>query len=394
MLKRHDPSGFDIPLARPLITEADIDAVTNVLRSGVLTQGEDILALEKALCLECNVPHAVAVSSGTAALHLLLLADGVDHHNVVYTTPFTFAASAMCALYTGAKVRFVDVDPYTWNLCPEATMRACRVFYGSRRQAVMAVDVFGVPMDIQALRRVLGLTTTIYEDAAEALGSFMSYPGKSYAAGTHPATRAGVVAFYPNKQIVAGEGGAILTNDEELDDKLRILRNNGRAVGEQEIVALGYNYRMDEMSAALAFSQMTRLESIRRDRQFAASYYRALLQDTSCLQLQSIPPGAIVNPFVFVVVLRDQRDVKLRDEVIRRMAFRSIQCRAYFENLQRQPLFRDLVNRGQVDPGYTPIADGISNGAIALPFAQGIERAAQDRVVRELLEVLKEVELL
>src|SRR5437667_7469580 len=253
-----------IPMCKPEITTAEREAVLGVLHTPTLALDPRLESFERGVSKYIGAPHAVGVSSGTAGLHLCMIAAGVGDGDLVLTTPFSFVASANCVLYTGARPVFVDIDSDTLTIDPGALERAADALR-PRVKAILPVHVFGQAADMDPILRIARRhNLAVIEDACEAIGA--TY--KHRAVGT--LGDAGVFAFYPNKQMTTGEGGMIVTHDPAWDALFRSLRNQGRDVFDGWLThsRLGYNYRLDELSAALGVSQVERLDELlhRRDR--------------------------------------------------------------------------------------------------------------------------------
>ncbi len=367
-----------IALARPSITETEIEAVVEVLRTPHLSLGSKLPAFENAFAKACGTREAVACSSGTAALHLTMLAGEIGPDDEVVTTPFSFVASANCALMVGAKPVFVDVDPNTWNIDPGRIEAAVT----SRTRAILPVHVFGQVADMEPIARVArarGLL--VIEDACEALGS--RYQGKP--AGS--LGDAGVFGFYPNKQITTGEGGMIVTDDAEFAALCRSLRNQGRDAGNKWLLhaRLGYNYRLSEVNCALGLAQLARLEEIIAARSAVRAMYCQRLEDDRRLWMQQVSPGIETSWFVFVVRLGDDYDQKDRDRLLGELEARGIGCSNYFAPIHLQPFY---VERFRFRPGDFPVCEALSARTIALPFHHELTRADVDRVCDTLLGLL------
>jgi dTDP-4-amino-4,6-dideoxygalactose transaminase len=331
--------------------------VTAVLRTPWLSRGPRLPEFEEALAERVGATHAVAVSSGTAGLHLCVRASEIRAGDEVITSPFSFVASANAVLYEGATPIFVDVDPVSLDLDPgriEAAVTA-------RTRAILVVHVFGRPApmtDILAIARGRGLT--VLEDACEALGAELE--GRQV--GTFGAC--GVFAFYPNKQITTGEGGVIVTDRDEWAEAMRSLRNQGRAPGDTWLqhTHLGYNYRMDEMSAALGVAQMERLDELLDRRQRVAGWYEERLSEQAGVSTLSISPATTrMSWFVYVVRFAAGID---RQAVARRLAALGIPSRPYFTPIHLQPYF---IERFGYQPGDFPIAEDLGRRSLALPFS-------------------------
>ena len=344
-----------ISLARPDITEAEIDAVNRVLRTPVLAMGPETDAFEKGFAAYTGVKDAAAVSSGTAALHLIFAALGLGLGNEVLTTPFSFVASANAILFVGAKPVFADIDPETLNLDPERVKTAVT----GKTRAILAVHIFGLVSDMRALCDIAeGSNLIIVEDACEAIGAMLG-ERKAGAWG-----QAAAFGFYPNKQITTGEGGMVVSDDAALMELVRSMRNQGRSAnaGWLEHVRLGYNYRMPEISAALGRAQLARMDEILENRRKIACGYEALLADVDEVR----PLGPADDPrrswFVYVVRLDEKID---RDRVMEELTRRGIQSRAYFPPIHLMEHYRRDFGFGE---GDFPVTEAVSKTTLALPF--------------------------
>lgn len=367
-----------IPLACPNITQAEIDAVTAVLQTPRLSLGPKLEEFEARFTEHCRTRHAVACSSGTAALHLAMRAIGVQAGEEVITTPFSFVASANCALMVGAEPVFVDIDPATWNLNPDLVEAAIT----PATRAVIPVDVFGQVADMDPIVDVARRhDLVVIEDACEALGS--RYKGKP--AGS--LGDVGVFGFYPNKQITTGEGGMIVTDNAELARMCRSMRNQGRdeADGWLSHQRLGYNYRISELNCALGIVQLQRIEEIVRARRRIEALYRQRLAGDARIRLQGVHPDVEMSWFVFVIRLVDEYGEHDRDRVLEALCERGIGCSAYFAPIHLQPLYRE---RFGFKPGVFPVCEGIAARTIALPFHHRLTESHVDRVCTELSGLL------
>ena len=277
-----------IPLSRPFVGPREEELVLEVLRSGRLALGPMIDRFEQALAERIGAPYVAAVSSGTAGLHLCVRLAGLGPGDEAITSPFSFVASANCVLFEGATPVFADIDPRTLNLDPDAVAAAIT----PRTKAIVAVDIFGYPCELDELRQLAdehGLA--FIEDACEALGA--QYHGRPLGSYPHPA----VFAFYPNKQVTTGEGGAVAVQTEDEWRLLKSLANQGRADsgGWLDHARFGYNYRLDDLSAAVGLAQVERLDEILALRSAAAARYAGLLagvdggRDAPCRRRRSSP---------------------------------------------------------------------------------------------------------
>ena len=388
-----------IPLSQPDINEADIEAVVDTLRSGRLSLGPRQARFEELIAERAGTRHAVAVSSGTAGLHLVMLGLGIGPGDEVITTPFSFIASANCIRYVGATPVFVDICPRSLNMDPAKVEAAVT----DRTRAILAVEVFGSPTHMDRLAQIARHhEIPLVEDCCEALGGrFRGKPLGSFG-------RAGVFAFYPNKQITTGEGGMIVTDDDHLADMCRVLRNQGRAtesMADQPGAAvgnragswlaherLGYNYRLSEIACALGISQMDRLDDmLERRRNVAAAYMRQMM-DISDIVLPNVPPGAddLMSWFVFVVRLSATYDRDARDRIIAGMRRHDIGASNYFPCIHLQPAYTGLP---RCEPGCFPIAESISERTIALPFYNRLDDNDIQLVVHTLKVMIQREQL-
>ncbi len=330
-----------------------------VLESGRLALGEELLAFEAGMARRCGTRHAVAVNSGTAALHLIVRGLGLGAGDEVITTPFSFVASANALLFEDVRPRFVDIDPATYNLDVAQAAEAV----GPDTKGILAVDVFGVPADwpaLSALAQARGLL--LIDDACEALGA--SVAGRPVGAWGNAAA----FGFYPNKQITTGEGGCITTDDGALAERCRSMRNQGRA--EDAVmthVRLGFNYRMDELSAALGAAQLERLPALlARRAAVAAAYAEALAPLLDDLALPAdAAPGLERSWFVYVVRLRDHFAPDAREALMARLRAAGVACAPYFPSLHLQPYYRE---RFGFRAGRFPVCEAVSARTLALPF--------------------------
>jgi perosamine synthetase len=366
-----------IPMSSPDIDQSDVQAVLDALSSGRLALGPYALEFERQMASYVGVKHAVAVSSGTAALHLIVKALEIGPGDEVLVPSFTFAASVNVCLFEGAVPVFVDIEPDTFTMDPEDLERKIT----ARTKAIMVVDVFGHPAEwdaIQAIADRHGLP--VIDDCCEALGA--QYKGRMIG----QFGRAGAFAFYPNKQITTGEGGMIVTNDDEIANIARSLRNQGR--GEMgawlEHERLGYNYRLDELSAALGVSQLKRIETFLQKREEVASRYTRRLQVYDWVRPPIVRPYVRMSWFVYVVTLADGFD---RDRVMQSMSEQGVPVRGYFSPIHTQPYMRHYLKA----PVELPITDSISRRTIALPYHNNLTEAQIETVTCALEEAVRRV---
>ena len=365
-----------VPLSSPWLDERELELVGEVLASGRLSLGPTIDRFEEALADVVEAPFAAAVSSGTAGLHLLCIAAGIGPGDQVITSPYSFVASANCAIYEGATPVFADVDRRTLNLDPSAVEAAVT----ERTRAVVAVDIYGYPCELDELRAVCdrhGLV--LVQDACEALGA--RYRGKPV--GSHGPSA--VFAFYPNKQITTGEGGMVTTHSEEEWQLLRSLRNQGRADsgGWLEHARLGFNYRLDDVRAAIGLGQLEKLDAILAGRAEVAARYGELLGDVAGLELPCPDDGDHERSwFVYVVSLPAGAD---REAVIAALDARGVQTARYLPCIHLQPYMQERYGFGA---GLCPVAEEISARTLALPFHARLDEGDQAYVAEALQEAL------
>ncbi len=368
----------EISLSSQDITQAEIDAVVAVLRSDRLSLGPRIPEFEAEFTKRLGVRHAIACSSGTAGLHLCWKALGIGPGDEVITTPFSFIASSNSIMFTGAKPVFVDIDPHTWQLDPAAVEAAIT----PRTRALLPVDVFGSLPDMDRLAAIARRhKLRLMEDSCEALGA--TYKGRP--AGT--IGEAGAFGFYPNKQMTTGEGGMVVTNDDQIAFIARSLRNQGRDPdgGWLAHPRLGYNYRMCDIQAAIGTQQMRRLDEILAKRDRVARMYLEQLADEPRLSTQRIPADVKISWFVFVVRLADNYTREQRDALLEKLRSRGIGCNVYFPPIHLQPFYQEQLGYRH---GQFPLTEALSARTMALPFHNHLSEADVDYVMATLREML------
>ncbi len=370
-----------IPLSAPDIDEDDIAAVVRVLRTSQLSLGPVLGEFEQGFAGYVGAPHAVAVSSGTAGLHLALLALGIGAGDEVIVPSFTFIAAANAIRYVGAVPVFVGIEPVTLNLDAACVERAIT----PRTRALMVVHTFGVPADMAALLEIAGrYRLKVIEDTCEAIGA--EYQGRRV--GTFG--DAGVFAFYPNKQITTGEGGMVVCGDAEVAATLRALRNQGRRPTDDwlEHSELGFNYRISEMNCALGLAQLRRIESILERRRMVAEEYDSRLRGCPDLVLPLLTvPDRAVSWFVYVVRLSTRFTAADRDAVRRILIERGIGCGRYFAPIHLQAAYRSLPSAR----ARLPVTESEAERTLALPFFNRIQSGQIAEVCGTLLDALGQV---
>lgn len=397
-LTRAEQEAVQDALRQAGIPPSDLQAVVNLLEGPQLSMGPYLLEFERRIAEYAGARYAIGVNSGTAGLHLCLRASEVGMGDYVLTTPFSFVASTNVILFEHAIPVFVDVDPHTGNVNVAQLAEAARdlVAGGARARrwlprlgyagrpsfrrlkAILAVDVFGQPANwdaIGAIGREFGLK--LIEDSCESLGS--EYKGrKAGMLGDY-----GVYAFYPNKQITTGEGGVIVTDDEQAARLMRALRNQGRAEGDTWLqhTYLGYNYRLDEMSAALGVAQMGRLEELLSKRAQVATWYdRGLAAIPGVERYAVSAPTTRISWFVYVIKLSPPIS---RDALSQRLEKRGIPVRPYFPPIHLQPY---MIKQFGYRSGDFPVSEDLGRRSLALPFSSVMSEALVEEVCQALRE--------
>ena len=364
---------MSLTLSAPDITELEINAVASVLRSGRLSLGPWMEEFERRVSEFVRMPFGIAVSSGTAALHLCLVALGIGPGDEVIVPSFTFIAAANAIRYVGATPVFVDIETNSLNMDP---LRVEEAITG-RTRALLVVHNFGRAASMRPLLQLARAHhLRVIEDACEALGA--TYDGQ-YAGGFGDAA---AFAFYPNKQITTGEGGMIVTRDAALAGRLRALRNQGRAASDQwhEHSLLGFNYRLSEMQCALGATQTSRLPEILAARAAVAGLYTDLLKNEPRVELPCAPEaGSSVSWFVYVIRLRLEAISSTREQVMRLMAAAGVPTGRYFAPIHEQPAYADFQSKHNL-----PVTESESRRTLALPFSTRLSREEVHRVVDAL----------
>jgi perosamine synthetase len=366
-----------IPLAKPVLGEAEERAVVEVLRSGQLSLGPKVEEFERLFAERVGAPQASAVSSGTAGLHLALRAVGVEPGDEVITSPFSFVASANAILYCGATPVFADIDPVTLNLNPAATEAAIT----PRTKAILPVHIFGYPADMSAFERIAakhGLA--IVEDACEALGGRHA-DGRAVGGRGNPA----VFGFYANKQMTTGEGGMVTLEDRATKQRIDSERNQGRApdMGWLDHDRLGFNYRLSDIACALGITQLGRLHEMLADRARAAGLYREALRGIEGLELPCPDLGGDVRGwFVFVVQLPHGVNCA---EVIHALAKKRVQSKPYLPAIHLISYYRERYGYRE---GAFPVCESVAARSLALPFFPELLDAQVARVGEVLRSLL------
>jgi perosamine synthetase len=362
-----------IPLAKPVLGEAEERAVIEVLRSGQLSLGPKLGEFERLFAQRVGVPRASAVSSGTAGLHLALRAAGVELGDEVITSPFSFVASANAIVYCGAKPVFAEIDPVTLNLNPAAAEAAVT----PRTRAILPVHIFGYPADMPAFEAIAQKhSLTIVEDACEALGAKHA-DGPAVGGRGNPA----VFGFYANKQMTTGEGGMVTLGNIAMKERIDSERNQGRAsdMGWLDHDRLGFNYRLSELACALGIVQLGRLEEMLGERVRVAALYREALTGLAELTLPCEDhDGDVRGWFVFVVQLPIGVD---RDGVIAHLAAEGVQSKPYLPAIHLMSYYREQQGH---QPGELPLCELVAERSLALPFYPSMTEIETSRVASAL----------
>ena len=397
-------------MSSPDLTGAEVSAVDHVLQTPYLSIGPQIAAFEGALASYTGVKHGIGVHSGTSGLHLCVIAADVQQGDLVITTPFSFIASANCILYERAIPVFVDVDAATGNVDPALIVQAAQALQDpasaegrrwlapalrsagdpatvGRLKAILPVHAFGQPVDMDPILEVArqyGLS--VIEDSCEAIGA--EYKGRK--AGS--LGDAGVFAFYPNKQMTTGEGGMVVTDREDWANLARSLRNQGRDVFDAWLnhTRLGYNYRLDEMSAALGLAQMRRIDELLAKRARVAQWYNERLAPAAAAGPGAAPGNErIERPhlaatttrmswFVYVVRIKPPAD---RNKVMQVLQEAGIPSRPYFTPIHLQPFYAQTFGYRR---GDFPVTEYLGDVSLALPFSGVMTKEQVDRVCQAL----------
>lgn len=364
-----------ITLSSPDITGKEREAILSVLKTSSLALGPRLRQFEEKFCQYIGTKYAVAVSSGTAGLHLLAQALEIKRGDEVITTPFSFIASANCILYEGARPVFVDIDPDTLNVDPQKIEKAIT----KRTKALVIVDIFGHPADWSPILKIARKhNLKIIEDSCEALGA--EYQGVK--CGNFG--QAAVFAFYPNKQITTGEGGMVVTDNKNIADFCRSMANQGRRVKNGkwlEHIRLGYNYRLSDINAALGIVQLARIDEIFKKRDRVAKIYNRHLSDIPAIRVPYVSRQVKISWFVYVIRLTDKYSCRDRNVILKKLQKGGIECSNYFQCIHLQPFYKKLFGYKR---GDFPIAESVAERTIALPFYNNLKEPEIRYVVKAL----------
>lgn len=365
------------PIARPFIGKEEERYVLEVLHSGILSIGPKVKEFEALFAKRIGTKYACAVSSGTAGLHLAVIAAGIKDGDEVITSPFSFVASANSILYVGAKPVFADIDPVTYNMDPSRIEEKIT----KKTKAILVVHIFGQATDMDPILKLAKkYRLKIIEDACESI--LAEYKEKK--AGTFG--ESAVFAFYPNKQMTTGEGGMLVTNDKKIYELCDSLRNQGRAENMQWLdhERLGYNYRLDEMSAAVGLAQLEKIDWLIKERQKIAGFYEKYLKDFS--DLVQLPMVGSMNThtwFVYVVKIKNKKID--RDDIIKKLGQEGVASKPYLPSIH---LFDFYQKQFGYKKGDFPISEEISQYGLALPFYIGLKEADIKYIIDKLMDIL------
>jgi dTDP-4-amino-4,6-dideoxygalactose transaminase len=365
-----------IPINAPQIDEREIEMVTKVLKSGILTarvgSSSMVASFEQAYARFAEAKHAVAVNSGTAALHMALLAAGVKPGDEVIVPSFTFVATAEVVVLCGAKPVFVDIDPQTYNIDPEKFRKAIN----AKTRAVIPVDLYGLPADMQAISEIAKEhDLAVVEDAAQAHGAVYKEKPAGYFADM------ACWSFYASKNMTTGEGGMITTNDDEYADALRCLRSHGEK-GEYVSFMLGHNYRMPEIQAAIGIAQLEKLPVFLEKRRRNAQRLTEKLSLARRLRLPVEPEGYRHSWYLYTVRLQDSRAE--RDKIVEELRKRGIGATVYYGTpIHLMPYYRQFATHS------LPEAERASEQVFSLPVHPGVALKEIDYIVDSVSEVVR-----
>lgn len=361
-----------IPLSKPDISTLEKKYVLEVLNSGQLSFGPKLRRFEESFCRRFHVRYALAMNSGTSALHIAVKTLGLSAGNEIITTPFSFIASSNCFVYEGVKPSFVDIDSCTLNMDVSQIEQAIT----PKTKAILVVHLFGQPCDMdQILSIAKKYDLFVIEDACEAIGS----KWKGRRVGT--LGDIGVFAFYPNKQMTTGEGGMLITDHRKVYELASSFRNQGRGLNSEWLnhEVIGYNYRMSDLQAAVGLAQMERLTQMLKKREDVARNYLELIDQYDLpISTPFIHPHCTISWFVFVVILPQRVD---RQKIMDFLIKKGIQTRPYFSAIHLQ---KSYVNRFAFRKGDFPVSEEMAKRTLAIPFYNQLSATEQKYVIEQL----------
>lgn len=364
-----------IQLAKPFIDKNDINGVIGALKSGKLSLGPKYKKFEEMMADYVGTKYACAVSNGTCGLHLTVKAIGLRPRDEVITSPFSFISSSNCLLFEGVIPKFVDIEEKTYNMDPQYIEENIT----KKTRAILVVHIFGQPANMDKILSIAKKhNLKIIEDSCESLGA--TYKGQM--AGTMG--QAGVYAFYPNKQMTTGEGGIIVTNEKKINDLCVSLRNQGRNNQNDWLIhdRLGYNYRIDEMSAALGVTQLKKLNWMINKKRKIASWYNQALTGYKSIIVPEIGANRTHSWFVYVIRIANGSRNKLMEELEKN----NIYTRPYLPVIHLQPFMKKMFNFSR---GDFPIAEKVSSQTLALPLYIGLNKKDIQYISNKIITIVK-----
>ncbi|HLD82663.1 MAG TPA: UDP-4-amino-4,6-dideoxy-N-acetyl-beta-L-altrosamine transaminase [Candidatus Omnitrophota bacterium] len=375
-----------MPYSRQCLDKKDIREVMKVLNSDWLTQGPKIKEFEDSLCKYAGARYAVAVSSGTAALHIACLAAGLKKGDEAITSPITFAASANCVLYCGGRPVFSDIEPDTANINPEDIKKKIT----RKTKAIIPVHFAGQPCELEKIRDTAQRNNLIViEDAAHALGA--SYKGSKIGYGKYSDMT--IFSFHPVKAITTGEGGSVLTNRKDLYDRLLVLRNHGITRNIKllrkkplpwyyEMKTLGFNYRLTDIQSALGISQLKKIDKFLSARKKISAQYSKAFKDIEWLRALEDKNGRVSARHLYIALIDFKKIRKKREEVIRHLKRKGIGTQVHYIPLYRHPYYR---NSFDYEPRDFPMAEKYYQRALSLPLYPGLSEEQVNYITKEVL---------
>jgi len=378
-----------IPYGRQNISKDDINHVIEVLKSDLITQGNKVPEFEDAVANYCNSKFAVAVNSATSALHIACLSLGLSKNDWLWTSPNSFVASANCALYCGAKVKFIDIDPSSYNMSTEALEEQLVIAEKENKlpKIVIPVHFAGQSCDMAKLKRLsIKYSFKLIEDASHAIGG--KY--KNSMVGSNKYADLTVFSFHPVKIITTGEGGVITTNSRRIYNKLQLLRSHGVTRKKYksddwryDLIDLGFNYRLTEFQAALGLSQLQRLNSFIEKRHLIARKYDRMLQELP-LKTPSIEPTVYSSYHLYPITLKLNSINLSREAFFKEMRNRGIGVQVHYIPIYRQPLYRKIIKENI----FCRNAESYYQSSVSLPIYYDLKSSEQDFIIENISELL------
>jgi perosamine synthetase len=390
-----------VPLSRPDITEMEKEKVLSVLNTPYLSLGPRLAEFEEKFARFIGSRYAVAVNSGTSALHLCVKAVDLKKDDHVITTPFSFVASSNCLLFEGARPVFVDIDEKTWNIDIDKLSEKIKklIRTSNKLRGILPVHIFGRPCEIHEIRQLADrYDLKLIEDACEAIGAEVrKSPQKRERTDPKKGSPwkkvgtfgdCGVFAFYPNKQMTTGEGGMIVTDNKNIFHLCRSMRNQGRSESGSWLQheRLGFNFRISDINCALGIAQLERIDEIMAKREKVASFYNQILKEFEELVIPQLEANKKISWFVYVIRLKDNYSRQDRDNILKKLKDKGIGCSDYFSPIHLQPFYRKLFGYKK---GDFPITEKISERTLALPFYNNLGEERIEYICQHLKEIIR-----